>query len=117
MTRFAAAVIVALGALVLAPGALADRAQEEALAARYAPVVRIVSHTSCPLAKPYLPIDVNLLFGNQTVALRGPWGPADLVTTAPTAADLAKQLYEYHLDFPGNALEPGCTYADWQRRL
>jgi hypothetical protein len=39
------------------------------------------------------------------------------VKTAPTAADLAKQLYEYHLDFPGNALEPGCSYAEWQRRL
>ena len=34
----------------------------------------------------------------------------------PTADDLAG-LFEYHLDFPGNALEPGCTYELWARRL
>jgi hypothetical protein len=117
MTRFAAVALVAFAALVLVPAAAADLAQEQALAARYAPVIRLVSHTSCPPDKPYSPIDVNLVLGNDTVALRGPWGPADLVKTAPTAADLAKQLYEYHLDFPGNALEPGCSYAEWQRRL
>ncbi len=26
-------------------------------------------------------------------------------------------LFEYHLDFPGSALEPGCTYELWARRL
>jgi hypothetical protein len=26
-------------------------------------------------------------------------------------------LYEYHLDFPGNALDPGCDYERWARRL
>ena len=25
--------------------------------------------------------------------------------------------YEYHLDFPGNALDPGCDYERWARRL
>ena len=44
--------------------------------------------------------------------------------TAPTssrsrrpAADLAKGLYEYHLDFPGDALNPGCGYEQWARRI
>ena len=32
------------------------------------------------------------------------------------AADLVG-LYEYHLDFPGDALDPGCTYERWARRL
>jgi hypothetical protein len=109
--------LLACGALVLAPAASADRAQEDALAARYAPVVRIVSHTSCAPDKPFLPIDVNLLFANPTVALRGPWGGGDLVKIAPTAKDLSSELFQYHLDYPGNALEPGCTYAEWQRRL
>ena len=117
MTSLAAVALLASGALVLAPAASADRAQEEALAARYAPVVRLVSHTSCAPGKPYVPIDVNLLFGTPTVALRGPWGPSDLVKIGPTANDLSKDLFEYHLDFPGNALEPGCSYADWERRL
>src|SRR5262249_9901188 len=26
-------------------------------------------------------------------------------------------LYQYHLDFPGNALEPGCDYERWARRV
>ena len=117
MTRLTSAALLALGALALAPAASADRAQERALAQRYAPVVRLVSHTNCAPGKPYLPINVNLLFGGPTVALRGPWGPGDLVKIGPTATDLSKGLFEYHLDFPGNALQPGCDYLRWERRL
>jgi hypothetical protein len=101
----------------LTPAASADQAQEDALAQRYAPVVRLVEHTDCAPGKPYLPIDVNLLFGEPTVALRGPWDVGDLVKIGPTAADLAQGLYEYHLDFPGSALDPGCSYLNWERRL
>jgi hypothetical protein len=78
--------------------------------------VRLVAHTDCPPGKPYTPIDVDLLFNEPTVALRGPWGN-DLVKIGPTASDLAKGLYQYHLDFPGNALDPGCDYLHWERRL
>ena len=53
-------------------------------------------------------MDVDALFDEPTVALRGPWGGGDLVQdrarprpTSPTG------LYEYHLDFPGDALDPG----------
>lgn len=108
--------LVAVGALVLAPAAFAGLAQEQALAERYAPVLRLVAHTDCAPGKPYQPIDVNVLFNEPTVALRGPWG-ADLVKIGPNADDLAKGLYGYHLDFPGNALDPGCVYLDWDRRL
>jgi hypothetical protein len=78
--------------------------------------VRLVAHTNCPPGKPYTPIDVDLLFNEPTVALRGPWGN-DLVKIGPTASDLAKGLYQYHLDFPGNALDPGCDYLRWERHL
>jgi hypothetical protein len=47
------------------------------------------------------PLDVDVLFDEPTVALRGPWGNADLVKIAPKAADLSADRYEYHLDFPG----------------
>jgi hypothetical protein len=117
VTRLASAALVSFAALVLAPAASADRAQEQALAERYAPVVRLVSHTDCAPGKPYLPIDVNLLFDEPTVALRGPWGSGDLVKIGPTAKDLSKGLFEYHLDFPGSALQPGCDYLLWERRL
>ena len=99
------------------PHASAATSDEQALAARYAPVVRLVAYRGdCGAGEPYVPIDVNLLFGEPTVALRGPWGN-DLVGIGPSAKELSKGLYEYHLDFPGNALSPGCGFLDWQRRL
>jgi hypothetical protein len=107
--------LIVLAACVAVPTASATTGDEQALAARYAPVVRLVEHTGCPPGKPYLPIDVNLLFDEPTVALRGPWGN-DLVKIAPSAKDLAG-LFEYHLDFPGSALDPGCSYLQWERRL
>jgi hypothetical protein len=87
------------------------------LAARYAPVVRLVlGRESCGPALHYVPIDVDVLFGESSVALRGPWGN-DLVQIAPTAKDLGHGLWGYHLDFPGNALRPGCDYLHWQQHL
>ena len=104
--------------LVVPPAAAAGNADETALAERYAPVVRLVADTGgCETAKPYVPIDIDRLLGDPTVALRGPWGSGDLVTIGPTATELSKGLFEYHLDFPGNALDPGCGYLHWQERL
>ena len=102
-------------ALVRAVPALADAEQD--LAAKYAPVVRLVEQTEeCGPGEPYRPMDVDRLFGDSTVALRGPWNATDLVKIGPAAEDLAG-LYEYHLDFPGSALDPGCGYERWARRL
>jgi hypothetical protein len=106
---------IALAAPAVALGSLSD---EKTLAERYAPVVRLVKQEEeCGPGEPYEPMDVNALFGNQTVALRGPWSANDLVKIGPTAQDLGKGLYQYHLDFPGNALEPGCDYERWARRV
>jgi hypothetical protein len=113
----------ALAALIVLPFAFASTAaaastDESALAARFAPVVRLVNEPeTCGPGGPYVPIDVNLLFNEPTVALRGPWGPKDLIKVAPSPDDLAGGLYGYHLDFPGNALDPGCSYLEWSRRL
>jgi len=107
-----------VAALAAATPAAADLQDEIALAERYAPVVRLVEQLEeCGPGEPYEPLNVDLLFDEPTVALRGPWGGGDLVEIAPTADDLADGLYEYHLDFPGNALDPGCTYELWARRL
>src|SRR4051794_11090148 len=115
VTRLALLVLLAL---VVVPAASADVAQEKELAQRYSPVVRLVAPGGdCGPGELYLPIDVNLLFGAPTVALRGAWGGGDLVKIAPTAKDLSKGLYQYHLDFPGHALDPGCDYRHWQTRL
>jgi hypothetical protein len=104
-----------LGALVPAV-ALGDVSAEATLADRYAPVVRLVAqHEECGAGEPFSPTDVDAVLGNDQVALRGPWEGSNLVKVAPTAADLAAGLLNYHLDFPGDALQPGCTYEQWQR--
>ena len=114
------AFIVLAGAalsLAFAARAHADPADEQQLAARYAPVVRLVTQEEeCGPGEPYRPMDVDALFGEDTVALRGPWTKGDLVKIGPAAKDLVGR-YEYHLDFPGDALHPGCDYERWSRRI
>lgn len=98
------------------PGAAptASEADEQALAERYAPVVRLVKQPeSCGPGEPFVPTDVDTLLGNDTVALRGPWDTDDLVKIAPTEDDLRRGLTGYHLDFPGDPLDPECSYEEW----
>jgi len=119
MSRRLAAAIASgiLAVLALPVAANADLEDEQTLADRYAPVVRLVDQPEeCGPGEPFEPTDVDVLFGDRTIALRGPWNPTDLVKIGPTADDIAG-LYEYHLDFPGSALDPGCTYELWARRI
>ena len=111
-------ILAALGiACALAAPAGAALGDEQALAARYSPVVRLVEQThECGPGEPFEPMDVNALFGQQTVALRGPWSGTDLIKVGPAAKDLVGR-YEYHLDFPGNPLRPGCGYERWSRLI
>jgi hypothetical protein len=116
-SRLSLVALVAVGALGWCSTAAANLADEQALAERHAPVVRIVEQLEeCGPGEPYRPIDVDLLFDEPTVSLRGPWNPADLIEVGPAADDLVDR-FEYHLDFPGNALDPGCDYERWERRL
>jgi hypothetical protein len=109
--------VLGLAALIAPAAARADAADEQALAERFAPVVRLVEQREeCGPGEPYEPTDVDALFGEQTVALRGPWNPTDLVKIGPSAEDLVGR-YDYHLDFPGSALDPGCGYELWARRV
>jgi hypothetical protein len=115
--RLLCLIVVASAVLALAPGALASAADESALAKKFAPVVRLVERSdACGVGEPYKPLDVNLLFDEPTVALRGPWSATDLVKIGPSASDLVNR-YEYHLDFPGNALDPGCSYERWAQHI
>jgi hypothetical protein len=115
--RRLALVLATAVALVMAPASAATLKDEQALAARYAPEVKLVAQAQeCGTGESYRPIDVNALFGQDTVALRGPWGQ-DLVKIAPTAHDLTAARYEYHLDFPGSALDPGCGYEKWSQLI
>jgi hypothetical protein len=114
--RWKATVVSILVALVVVPAAGADALTQ--LAERYAPVVRLVEQERpCGHGEAFEPTDVNLVLGSPDVALRGPWGGDNVVKVAPTARDLARGLFDYNLDFPGNALAPGCTYEQWSRRI
>jgi hypothetical protein len=118
LTDFRLVLIAVAVALAWTPIASADLQDETALAERHAPVVRLVEQIEeCGHGEPYEPMNVDLLFDEPTVALRGPWNPVDLIEVGPSAEDLGGGLYEYHLDLPGDALNPGCTYERWARRL
>ncbi|RIQ24453.1 Vps62-related protein [Jiangella rhizosphaerae] len=94
-----------------------DRAAEE-LIERYAPVVRLREQVEpCGDGEPYLPVDVDVVLDDDGVALRGPWTSNDLVRIAPSADQIGTGLLEYHLDFPGDALDPGCGYETWSRQI
>ncbi len=108
--------LLALAVLAAPSLASATLQDEQALAQRFAPSVQLVAQAhECGTGESYEPIDVDALFDEPTVALRGPWGGGDLVKIAPSASDLTAARYEYHLDFPGNALHPGCDYERWAR--
>ncbi len=99
------------------PAAAQPSSAEVELAEKYAPVVRLqVQEEECGEGEPYEPTDVNALLPDEGVVLRGPWDRTNVVQVAPTAGDLDGR-WEYHLDFPGDALEPGCTYELWSRRI
>jgi len=116
--RRAILVVLALVALCWCGRASAALADQRALAERYAPVVRLVTQAKeCGPGEPYRPLDVDVLFGADTVSLRGPWNRTDLITIGPTATQVGKRLYGYHLDFPGDALSPGCGYEQWARTI
>ncbi len=47
---------------------------EQALAERFAPIVRLVEQEDvCGYGEPFMPTDMDLLLDEETVALRGPW--------------------------------------------
>jgi hypothetical protein len=113
-----AAVAVLFGTIAPASadeGSSGDLSAEEALAAKYAPVLMLVKQkVPCGPGEPFLPGDVSIMFDNPTVALRGPWKPVkDLVEIAPSGDDISAGLPGYALDLPGNPLEPGCDYEQW----
>ncbi len=115
-SRLAVLAALTIGGLSCWAPAHAAPSDEQALAERFAPVLRIVHQdVECGPGEPYRPSDVDAFLGNDTVALRGPWEQDDLVKIAPTAEDLSAGLPGYHLDFPGSPLEPGCDYEQWAR--
>jgi hypothetical protein len=110
--------LVALAALWAAGAARAAApADEVALARTYAPVMRFKEQAEpCGPGEAYRPIDVELILGNPEVALMGPWNTTFVARQAPTGRYLSQGLPGFALDYPGDALDPGCTYEEFSRR-
>ena len=114
--------VAAAGYATLAPSAAAHDvqatlAQQRELAERYAPVVRlVVGREDCGPGLHYVPIDVGALFDELDGCAARTLGKRPRPDLA-TAKDLGRGLWGYHLDFPGNALQPGCDYLHWQQHL
>ena len=119
---FLAPAVVLPGAVTAGPAEAVARAEsgsaaqpvEQTIAERFAPVVTLVHQdVECGPGEPYQPSDVEVVLGDQSVALRGPWATDEVIKAGPTAEDLSEGLYGYYLDFPGNPLEAGCDYEQW----
>jgi hypothetical protein len=107
---------VTVGAAGAAVGGPHASDAEQALAERFAPVVRLVHQdVECGPGEPYRPSDVETVLGDRSVALRGPWQGDEVVEVGPTGEDLGDGLSGYYLDYPGNPLEAGCDYEKWAR--
>jgi hypothetical protein len=112
----AAVAAIAAGLAAAASAQAADPSLT--LAERYAPVVRLVEQEEpCHQGEPFVPTNVDLVLGSPDVAFRGPWDRTNIIKVAPTGKDLGHGLFDYHLDFPGNAVAPGCVYDEWSHRL
>lgn len=117
--------LAAAGLVVVAcpPGAGAEDASgtadaERELAERYAPVMMLVEQDeSCGPGEPYQPSDVDALFDNSSVALRGPWTERDLITVGPSAETLGAGLSGYEMDLPPDPLDPGCDYEKMAQQI
>ena len=113
-TRLAFTAAFAAIVLLAAAPAIARADAGDQLAAKYAPVLQLVAQPkACGQGEPYVPMDIDRILGNDEVVLRGPWDTTTTVKIAPTADDLEHAAVGYHLDFPGDALDPGCTYEQF----
>lgn len=76
LTRLVIVALLGVLAVGATPPAYADSDDEATLAERYAPVLMLVSQDeACGPGEPYLPSDVDVMFDNPTIALRGPGSP------------------------------------------
>ena len=87
---------------------------EQQLADKYAPIIAVQRQTKpCGPGEPYLPTNALTVIDHPDVELLDDRNR--VVKTAPTAQDLANAPDSWHIDFPGNALRPGCDFERWFR--
>src|SRR5262245_47997927 len=89
------------------------------LAQRYAPVV-FVRPQDAPCdtnGEPFEPAPVEIVLDNPEVFLRQVGNGDPVKSSGPSAADLFDLREGWYLDFPGDALNPGCIFEQDFRRF
>ena len=93
-------------------------AAAQALADRFAPVImlRLPSGECEGDGERYRPMSVEAVLSNSQVLLRQVGAQNPVVARGPSASDVHGMGGGFFLDFPGNALTPGCLYEqDYHR--
>lgn len=114
--------VVASSLVVAAPVAAAEPDEGESaqlLAERYAPFV-VVGQQDEPCdtdGEPFEPAPVEIVLDNPEVFLRQVGNGDPVLMNAPDAADIFDLREGWYLDFPGDALEPGCVFEQDFRRF
>ena len=85
---------------------------EEELALKYNPSLRLtIQPRPCSTSgNVYNPAPVDVILENPNVELRRLDSERTLITTAPTAEDVAELDEDHDLNWPGNPRRPGCGY-------
>jgi hypothetical protein len=118
-TGVLAGVVTALALTVAAPSAAfaqsdapdASTTAEQELADRYAPVIMVKEQLEqCAEGEAYLPTSVDIVLDNPQILLRQVGANDPVMMRGPAVADLFELGEGFYLDFPGQALDPGCLY-------
>jgi len=112
----ATVLVLAAAAWLTAAPALAAESPSEQLVRTYSPIVMLRAQEDPPCdtsEEQYEPTTVNTVLGNPRVNLTRPpeKGEPAIARPDPTAADIAGLGGRWHLDLPGDPLNPECTYA------
>ena len=122
--KVVAALLMLAPLALVAPSAVAqdrpgpDSAATQELAERYAPVLRIREQAEeCDTdGERFGPVAVDSVLDNDQILLRQVGANNPVMTKGPGAGDLFDVGEGFYLDFPGDALAPGCIYERDVRR-
>ena len=113
-----AVLVVATPALPTTADAQAPTDPAQELAERYAPIIMLkAQEDACdPDGEPYEPTSVDIVLDNPQILVRVIGRDDPVMGQAPGPSDLNDLGEAFFLDFPGNALDPGCIYEEDFRR-
>ncbi len=101
-----------------ATGQTSDESQAQELAERHAPIFELRAQQGpCDdTGEQYAPAAADLVLDNDQILLRQVGDGNPVIKVGPGAEDLHNLGAGFYLDFPGDALNPGCIYEkDFQR--